>query len=391
MSLTERIEEIEKLGSSIFKDCNGKNEYAIIDRYNSWRIKAEDLFCEFFDESNNHYKDFVNFPRGGNGYVLSTYFSVQYPISQSLLSKIKNKDLPTKNIKTVSKNKECSIFISHSSKDHDLVRKFVEHILILGLGIKREKIFCTSIEGQGIRSGDDFKKKVIEELSNAKAVIQIITKNYKASDICLNEMGAAWVMDTIVIPVVADPFDYDVGFIHANTQQLKLNKESDLFKLYDDHKDSLFHEKVNVTNYSVQIKSFLDFIAKYGDRKEAVNEAYFFYGVKNTIYGELNLSLFGHPLMEKFEDSASFHEYLFLELDPPIDILPSFDSRFSEPENTACFGVTRMHVFDPEGVSKEELKKLVGKRVAVTGDFMIGHTQWHQTEVVMLNTNIKPC
>lgn len=43
------------------------------------------------------------------------------------------------------------IFISHSSKNKDIIEKFVDYILQLGIGIKAEDIFCTSIEEMGVK------------------------------------------------------------------------------------------------------------------------------------------------------------------------------------------------------------------------------------------------
>jgi hypothetical protein len=62
-------------------------------------------------------------------------------------------------------------------------------------------------------------------------VIQIITSNYKESEICLNEMGAAWVLNNTVIPFILSPITYtSVGFIHSPNQLLRLNDENDLLE-----------------------------------------------------------------------------------------------------------------------------------------------------------------
>jgi hypothetical protein len=77
---------------------------------------------------------------------------------------------------------------------------------------------------------------ILKNLKGAKAVIQIISENYKQSEICLNEMGAAWVFSTNVIPFIVPNVRFDtVGFIHGTTQLLQLNNEGDLFKFQDDH------------------------------------------------------------------------------------------------------------------------------------------------------------
>ncbi|RYX84639.1 toll/interleukin-1 receptor domain-containing protein [bacterium] len=151
-----------------------------------------------------------------------------------------------------------TIFISHSSKDEGIITPFVEKILNVGLEISRNKIFYTSNKDTGIKSGDDFKKSIKENISNATAVIQIITSNYKQSEVCLNEMGAAWVLSDNVIPFILEPVNFkEVGFIHNTTQLLKLNSEEDLFQFHDDHPELYDNRRIKTSNYHKQVKEFI--------------------------------------------------------------------------------------------------------------------------------------
>jgi hypothetical protein len=151
-----------------------------------------------------------------------------------------------------------SIFISHSSKDEQIVSLFIEKILNVGLGITRDSIFYTSSKDTGIKSGDDFKKAIKQRLINATTVIQIITQNYKESEVCLNEMGAAWVLCDKVVPFIVDPIRFDnVGFIHNTTQLLRLNKSEDLFQFQDDNEDLYVGRKINQSNYHRQVNEFV--------------------------------------------------------------------------------------------------------------------------------------
>jgi TIR domain-containing protein len=157
------------------------------------------------------------------------------------------------------------IFISHSTKDMWLVTPFVEKILNLGLGIPRAKIFYTSNKDTTIKSGQDFKRVIKNNLIGSKAVIQIITDNYKQSEICLNEMGAAWLLASKVIPFVFPPIRFDnVGFIHNTTQLLKISDEADLFKFQDDHPELKGVAKINQANYHQQVKDFLEIVVRGG-------------------------------------------------------------------------------------------------------------------------------
>lgn len=81
------------------------------------------------------------------------------------------------------------IFISHSSKNKDIIEKFVDYILQLGIGIKAEDIFCTSIEEMGVKNGEDIRKHIQTNIQNVDYAFLIISKKYKASEICINEMG----------------------------------------------------------------------------------------------------------------------------------------------------------------------------------------------------------
>ncbi|HEX9980223.1 MAG TPA: toll/interleukin-1 receptor domain-containing protein [Flavobacterium sp.] len=160
-----------------------------------------------------------------------------------------------------------TIFISHSSNDEPLVTAFVNKILTVGLGIDRDNIFYTSATDTGIKSGADFKNTIKEKIRSSSAVIQIITENYKRSEICMNEMGAAWVLSENVIPFVMSNFRFEnVGFIHNNTQILRLDEERDLFKFQDDHPEVYGDKKIKQSNYHNQVKEFLAVIKNGGFR-----------------------------------------------------------------------------------------------------------------------------
>lgn len=154
-----------------------------------------------------------------------------------------------------------NIFISHSSEDEKIITPFVEKILNLGLGIDRNKIFYTSAKDTGPRSGSDFKNTIKNKIISSVGVIQIITPNYKKSEVCLNEMGAAWVLSDNVIPFILDPVRFNnVGFIHNTTQILKLNNEGDLFKFQDEHPELYGDKRISSANYHKQVKEFIELL-----------------------------------------------------------------------------------------------------------------------------------
>jgi len=158
--------------------------------------------------------------------------------------------------------KNGKIFISHSAADSKIVQLFTEHILEIGLGLKaKEDIFNISIEDSGIFSGEKFKDRIENELKGSKAVIQIITENYKKSEACMNEMGAAWILNTKVIPFILNPISFNsVGFIHNTTQLLKLDSKVDLKKFVANFKGDLFPSNYNDSKLDRKIDEFLESI-----------------------------------------------------------------------------------------------------------------------------------
>jgi hypothetical protein len=175
---------------------------------------------------------------GRFGLDVTNEFDVPDPHEENNVQSVKNFPDSTLNSRR--------IFLSHSSADQSIVTDFVEHVLILGMGVKKSDIFYTSGIGTSIKSGEDFKTRIAKEMQSSKAVIQILSENYKKSEVCLNEMGAAWALKDIVIPFLVPGYNYDTGFIHANSQQIKLLDRNGLMTVYEDHKNELFDTSVRV-------------------------------------------------------------------------------------------------------------------------------------------------
>ncbi|MCI8750229.1 MAG: toll/interleukin-1 receptor domain-containing protein [Lachnospiraceae bacterium] len=126
------------------------------------------------------------------------------------------------------------IFISHSSKDKELVLMFVD-LLVQGFHIDYDDIFCTSMD-KALRVGEDFIKSIKENLLDSEIVLFLITQNYIDSKFCIMEMGAAWAFKDNIFPIIVPPLDYSI----LNDTPLKiiqsmiLSDAEDLFKkLYE--------------------------------------------------------------------------------------------------------------------------------------------------------------
>jgi hypothetical protein len=133
-----------------------------------------------------------------------------------------------------------SIFISHSSMDKELVDLFVDQFLRLGLEVPSNEIFCTSLAGMGIPSGEDFRNAIKDKLTTAALVFLLITPNYHKSQMCLAEMGAAWVLGKRVIPIIVPPIAYEsAGILVSPNQIIRLDNSSNLDQLKTDVESAL--------------------------------------------------------------------------------------------------------------------------------------------------------
>ena len=155
------------------------------------------------------------------------------------------------------------IFISHSCKDKKLVEIFVDKLLVCGMEFSANDIFCTSLEGMKIHTGEDWRNEIQKSLCKAKVVILFITPNYKESELCLNEMGAAWAMNIKVIPIIIDPLNFDsLGSLYEVKQSLKMTVESDLDELKISL-DEFNPNKVLISRWNVKKVETISSIKKY--------------------------------------------------------------------------------------------------------------------------------
>lgn len=132
------------------------------------------------------------------------------------------------------------IFISHSSEDKKIVTSFFEKIIRLGLNISKNDVFFSSHPSTGIPTGEDIPDSLKNALEKTTLFIQYVSKDYKANEVCLNEMGAAWLKlpKNRIITLKAPGLDFcDLGFINVQRIGLCIDKKDDLLSIIRDYKD----------------------------------------------------------------------------------------------------------------------------------------------------------
>jgi hypothetical protein len=98
-----------------------------------------------------------------------------------------------------------------------------------------------------------------------------ISKNYKSSEICLNEVGAAWATleKETVIPMLLPNIDFsEIGFLDLSRLGLKVYEREGILKLIQDCKEQL-NPSFNLEKLHKKIEDYLADIAKL-NKTEAV-------------------------------------------------------------------------------------------------------------------------
>ena len=170
------------------------------------------------------------------------------------------------NFKTAEVPQMKSVFISHASKDKEIVNAFIDELLVGALAVKVKDIFCTSTDGTKITSGEDWRNEIRENLKEAKITFLIVTPNYKESEICLNEMGAAWVLSGETIPLIVEPVDYvSVGVLQQVKQIERLQDEKSLDRVRDRVQDVLKISagEIKSDRWTAKKHEFLDKLARH--------------------------------------------------------------------------------------------------------------------------------
>lgn len=153
-----------------------------------------------------------------------------------------------------SRAKLKKIFISHATDDKKIIDKLVA--LLEKLGVKRQQLFCSSIPGYGIPQGSgDIYQYLRNEMSNDNLfVIMMLSKNYYSSPACLNEMGAAWIKQSIYQSILLPGFDYpDIqGAINPRDMSFRLSDRENRAVALNEFKDRIVaHLELEPVDYSI--------------------------------------------------------------------------------------------------------------------------------------------
>lgn len=123
------------------------------------------------------------------------------------------------------------IFISHASMDLKYIEPFVE--LLADIGLTNDNLFCSSVPDYAIPLNQDIYDYLSSLFRDYKLyVVFMLSNNYYESPVCLNEMGAAWVLKSEYTSILLPGFEYREikGAVNPNRIGMKLDDEEELLK-----------------------------------------------------------------------------------------------------------------------------------------------------------------
>ena len=105
-----------------------------------------------------------------------------------------------------SQNNPPVVFISHKSDDKkygNAIRRF-----LIGLGVKNSQLIYTSHDLNAIPTGAVIFDYIRQHINSKNYIVFLLSDKYFDSSICLNEMGAAWVVQADHICFFVPSFNF---------------------------------------------------------------------------------------------------------------------------------------------------------------------------------------
>ena len=245
-NIEQEIENLKKLRRDYDSLVSEPNSRDAIEAYHRWYEASSILFSRYFDDDCKEYAGFAYIDNSGNGFVLYNNYQGIRKDFCVLIDKLERGDLGKKQlsaIEQISQTQPSSkkrIFISHASKDKELINKFVDSIILLGMGVDSKIIAYTSREDTGVPPGESIPQCIQDNIACADIVLLMISDNYKSSEVCLNEMGAAWALNKHIVQILLPNTSFDkLGWLCSLHKALEINNVESMDGLCEVFSDRL--------------------------------------------------------------------------------------------------------------------------------------------------------
>lgn len=153
------------------------------------------------------------------------------------------------------------VFISHRSTDKEIADIILD--FLVGTGIPRDQIFCSSLPGNDVR--EKISTEVKMNIRQSAVNISILSNEYYLSAYCLNEAGVLWFHDTTPLIPIAMPEITPKnmhGFLNEEYKLRRLDCENDISYLYDTVREAL---SIGVCKYGIVVSETAKLKKRYAD------------------------------------------------------------------------------------------------------------------------------
>ena len=191
MNPAERIKLITEIALKLQTEHNTVQINMLLSGYN---IQTDDV--DIVDSKKNYV---INILKNESA---ETIYKIAFDLK--ILDKIGSDEYGKKS-KMTQETEHQNIFISHASKNANYGNSLVE--LLTGIGILHEQIIFTSNVAYGIPIGENIFDWLKSKINEKPFVIYLLSTEYYASVACLNEMGAAWIIENKNAMIFTPDFD----------------------------------------------------------------------------------------------------------------------------------------------------------------------------------------
>ena len=267
------IENLEVAYTKIASMHSQQNKQSAINAYRSWYNKVAVICNAVFGKDDDDVKEFRELDNNCNGYGMYDNFVAIEGTYSILKDRLKsclettNQPMIQNNTaeSTSSNNKEPLVFISHAGNDKEIIDIFIDFILKNTIGLKDENIICTSFEKNTVSIGNDIPLYIKEKIASSTVVISAVSKSYKESEVCMNEVGAAWALNKEPLQIVLPDADFDdLGWLLETRKAAQMIDKSSLSSFVS----ALCH-KLLVKEPSLQ--TWTDYSSKFYEALEMVD------------------------------------------------------------------------------------------------------------------------
>lgn len=236
--LLELINQIEHIKSLFhISGGNGMPQFNVVHdnpEFSAWKQEIQFELQDIYDRTRDKFiwNTLVILEQDFNGWKDQRAFN---ELSGSLLAVRKNIDkyYPAEISKTFTIKEESTmlqkspkIFISHSNQDKEYVTCLVD--FLEDIGLKENQLFCSSVPGYGIPLNEDIYDYLKQQFQGHDLhVILVLSDNYYHSVACMNEMGAAWILQSKYTTILLPGFEFKEIKGAINPRKIGLKLDSD--------------------------------------------------------------------------------------------------------------------------------------------------------------------